>query len=89
MNSFFLLATAVPNTISWGPQVALVMILCNILAIALGKAVIKDVGAGPTFPKPYRAFFGDMGWPALLATTSLGHIIGVGAILGLASTGLL
>ena len=33
--------------------------------------------------------FGGMGWPALLATTSLGHVIGLGAILGLANVGIL
>ncbi|NEP47720.1 MAG: hypothetical protein F6K65_02400 [Moorea sp. SIO3C2] len=34
-------------------------------------------------------FFGGMGFPALLATTSLGHIIGLGTILGLANMGIL
>ena len=79
------LAAAVPSTMEWSPKVAVVMIICNVLAIAIGKATIKDPSAGPALPSP--AMFGGMGLPALLATTSLGHVIGVGAILGLASMG--
>lgn len=79
------LAAAVPSTMEWSPKVAVVMIICNVLAIAIGKATIKDPSAGPALPSP--AMFGGMGFPALLATTSFGHVLGVGAILGLASMG--
>ena len=89
MNTLFLLATDVPHTIEWGPQAAIVMILCNIVAIALGKAFMRDVKAKPTFPSQYQKYFGGMGWPAVLGTTSLGHIFGMGAILGLANLGIL
>lgn len=89
MNTLLLLATQVPNTIEWGPQVAIVMILCNIAAIALGKASMTDVSARPAFPNKYQKYFGGMGWPAFLATTSLGHVLGMGAILGLANIGIL
>lgn len=63
------------------------MVLCNIAAIALGKATMSNPGIGPALPN--AKMFGGMGWPALLATTSLGHVIGFGAILGLASIGIL
>lgn len=89
MNSLLLLATEVPRTVEWGPQVAIVMILCNVAAIAIGKAFMRDVGARPTLPPEVQKFFGGMGWPALLATTSLGHIFGIGTILGLAGFGML
>ena len=82
-----LATTVVPRTVEWGPQVAIVMILCNIGAIAFGKATMRSQTAGPTLPSPQ--FIGGMGLPAVLATTSLGHIIGIGAILGLASMGIL
>ncbi|AFY39147.1 Photosystem I reaction center subunit PsaK [[Leptolyngbya] sp. PCC 7376] len=85
MSLVLTLAAAVPPTLEWSPKVAVVMIICNILAIALGKATIKNPSAGPALPMP--EMFGGMGFPALLATTSLGHVIGVGAILGLASAG--
>ena len=89
MLNLWLMTVSVPTTISWGPQVGIVMILCNVVAIALGKAFMQDVGAQPALPSQYSKYFGGMGWPALLATTSLGHIFGIGAILGLSNIGVL
>ncbi len=74
----------VPNTVEWGPNVAIVMILCNVLAFVIGKQVIQIPDAGPA-----PGMFLGLGLPALLAVTSLGHAIGVGAILGLANIGVL
>lgn len=82
-----LAAATVPNTVSWNPKVAFVMIACNIVAIAIGKFTIKNQNAGPQLPSP--ALFGGMGLPALLGTTSLGHLLGTGVILGLANAGAL
>ena len=48
---------------------------------------MRNQSAGPELPSP--DYFGGMGLPALLATTSLGHILGIGAILGLANMGIL
>jgi photosystem I subunit X len=80
-------ASNVPTTLEWSPKVALVMIICNIIAIAIGKASIQKPSEGPAMPSP--SFFGGFGLPAVLATTSFGHIIGIGVILGLASMGAL
>jgi len=82
-----LLAATVPTTVSWSPKVAFIMIACNIVAIAFGKLTIQNQTAGPSLPSP--ALFGGMGLPALLGTTSLGHLIGAGIILGLANSGAL
>ena len=77
----------VPRTVEWSPMVGAVMVVCNILAIALGKSTMSAASVGPALPN--TKFFGGMGWPALLATTSLGHVIGFGAIIGLANIGVL
>jgi photosystem I subunit X len=82
-----LAAATVPQTVSWSPKVAFVMIACNIAAIAIGKFTIKYKNAGPQLPSP--ALFGGMGLPALLGTTSFGHLLGAGMILGLANAGAL
>lgn len=87
MTYLSLLAAAVPNTPEWSPKVAVVMIICNVIAIAIGKFTIKYPSEGPALPSP--ALFGGMGLPALLGTTSFGHLLGVGAILGLANVGAL
>jgi photosystem I subunit X len=81
------LLAAVPPTPEWSPKIAFVMILCNVLAIAFGKFTIKYQNAGPELPSPN--LFGGFGLPALLATTSFGHIIGAGTILGLTRLGVL
>ncbi len=79
-----LLAIA-PASLSWSPKVALVMIICNVIAIGIGKATIKYPNEGAQLPN--AALFGGMSHASLLATTSLGHIFGIGAILGLAARG--
>jgi photosystem I subunit X len=79
-----LLALA-PASISWSPKVALVMIVCNVIAIAIGKATIKQPNVGLPLPSP--TLFGGFSHGAMLGTLSLGHILGMGAILGLASRG--
>jgi photosystem I subunit 10 len=81
-----LLALA-PATISWSPKVALVMIVCNVIAIAIGKATIKQPNVGLKLPS--ASLFGGFGHGAMLGTTALGHILGMGAIQGLASRGVL
>ena len=86
MTGFYLLAS-VPSTSEWGPATAIIMIACNILAIAIGKLTIRNLSATPALP--YPKFFGGMGYPALLATTSVGHILGFGTIIGLANMGVL
>ena len=76
-----------PATLTWSPKVALVMIICNVIAIGVGKATIKHPNEGAALPNP--SFFGGMGHAALVGATSLGHIIGIGAIQGLAARGIL
>lgn len=81
------LAAAMPHTMVWNVNVGITMVICNIVAIAIGKFSIQQQNAGPQLPM--SMFFGGMGLPALLATTSLGHILGAGVILGLANVGVL
>lgn len=78
-----------PNTPSWSYSVALVMILCNLAVIAIGRFAIQNRGYGPDFPFSKPAILEGFGIPELLATTSLGHIVGAGVILGLGNAGLL
>jgi len=87
MTHFALTTLATASTVEWNVNVGITMIVCNIIAIALGKATMQDIAAGPAMPSPQ--FFGGMGLPAVIATTSFGHVLGIGAILGLASLGVL
>jgi len=65
------------------------MVMCNLFAIAIGYYAIQKRGVGPALPVELPAIFTNFGIPELLATTSFGHIIGAGVILGLANAGLL
>ncbi len=83
LTSTLLAAATAP--LQWSPTVAVIMILCNVLAIAFGKSTIKYPSSEPALPTPQ--FFGGMGLPALLATGAFGHILGAGVILGLHNLG--
>jgi photosystem I subunit 10 len=65
------------------------MIVCNLLAIAIGRYAIQKRGVGPELPVQLPALFIGFGLPELLATASFGHILGAGTILGMRTAGLL
>ncbi|NJR64562.1 MAG: photosystem I reaction center subunit PsaK, partial [Leptolyngbyaceae cyanobacterium CRU_2_3] len=44
------LLAAVPRTLEWSPTVALIMVICNVLAIAFGRATINRPNVGPELP---------------------------------------
>jgi len=70
----------------WSLQIALIMSTCNILSIIIGRYAINVRGLGPSIP---LSSLKGLGLPELLATTSLGHMIGAGTILGLRQIGIL
>lgn len=80
---------AAARTTSWSPSVGLIMVLCNLFAIAIGYYAIQKRGVGPKLPVELPAMFTGFGLPELLATASFGHILGAGMILGLSNAGLL
>ena len=82
-----LLAAAAPATFHWSPKVAVVMIACNVLAYAIARANIAKPNEG--FEIPNSHFFGGMSHASVVAANALGHVLGIGTILGLASRGVL
>jgi len=68
---------------NWSPSVAVVMIVANIIAIAIGKFAIQRPNVGPEVPGL------GLSVPALIGAACFGHILGAGAILGLTNTGAL
>jgi photosystem I subunit 10 len=71
----------------WTPTIGLIMLACNIVAILFGRLTIKYPNVGPNIP--ILSDVAGLSLPALLATTSFGHILGTGVILGLTNTGTL
>nr|YP_009294272.1 photosystem I subunit X [Palmaria palmata]AOM67712.1 photosystem I subunit X [Palmaria palmata] len=85
MNNSFLIALNNSDA-SWSAQVAVIMIISNIFAVGVGRYAIQVRNIGPSIP---IAGLEGFGLTELLATTSLGHVIGAGAILGLRSAGII
>jgi photosystem I subunit X len=81
------LLAVVPRTMEWSPVIGIIMILCNVLAIAFGKFTIKQQSTGPAMPS--SNMFGGFGLGAVLGTTCFGHILGAGVILGLSNLGVI
>lgn len=86
-----LLAVTHKLSVEWSPNVAVVMIICNLVALYLGYFGIKkeNRGKGPALPLSLPALFTGFGATELLAIGSFGHLLGVGMILGMSNSGLL
>ena len=82
-----LLASAAPVTFHWSPKCAVIMILCNVLTYAIARANIAKPNEG--FEIPNSKFYGGLSHASVVGANCLGHIFGIGAILGLASRGVL
>lgn len=82
-------ATVAPRTVEWSPSVGIVMSLCCLFAVAIGRFAIKNRGVGPKLPVAGPALFEGFGLPELLGTMSFGHVLGAGVILGLSNAGVL
>ena len=88
-SSLFLAVSSTPQTVDWSLSVCIIMIFCNLFALVIGRYFIQKPGQGPALPVPKAEVWDTFGVPELLATTSLGHILGAGIILGLANAGVL
>lgn len=80
-----ILLTVAARTVEWSPTVGLIMILCNIAAIAFGKSTIKNPHTGPAAPS--SGLLGGLSLGALVGCLCFGHILGTGTILGLSYIG--
>jgi photosystem I subunit X len=78
------ITASIPN---WTVQVGIIMIFCNLFAFFIGRYAIKNKGQGPNLPASLPDVLQGFGLPELLATTSFGHILGAGMILGLRAAG--
>lgn len=75
------------RSMDWSPTIAIIMVVCNIIAIAIGKFTIQQQNVGPAMPS--SNMFGGFGLGAVLGTTCLGHVLGAGTILGLTNMGII
>lgn len=83
------LQAVAPRATDWSPSVGIVMSVCCLFAVAIGRFAIQKRGVGPGLPVEVPALFNGFGVPELLATMSFGHVLGAGVILGLTNAGVL
>jgi photosystem I subunit X len=81
------LLTILASPQNWSIRVGIIMILCNLFAFFVGRYAIQNKGKGPKLPAELPGIMQGFGVPELLATTSFGHILGAGMILGLRAAG--
>lgn len=79
-----LLAASVARATDWNPTVALIMIACNIAAIAFARFTVQRPNEGGGLPS-----VAGLSLPLLLGGASFGHILGAGVILGLTNMGVI
>jgi photosystem I subunit X len=73
-----LIIAAIPHTEPWGFNTALVMIICNLVAVAIAALNTKLTPRLESF-----------NLSQLVAAMSFGHIVGVGFVLGLTNIGII
>jgi len=81
------LLALLPRTLEWSPTVGIIMLLCNIVAIAIGRFAIQQPNVGPAMPG--AGLFGGLSLAAVIGSASLGHVLGAGVILGLSNLGVI
>jgi photosystem I subunit 10 len=77
-----LLAAAAPRAADWSPTIALIMIACNVLALAFARFTVQRPNEGGGLPS-----IAGFSLPLLLGAASFGHVLGAGVILGLTNIG--
>lgn len=79
----------VADTTTWSFSGSLIMNICIILGIIIARVGIQNKGKGQSLPLLQPILGKNFGLPELLAGISFGHILGVGATLGLTNAGLI
>jgi photosystem I subunit X len=98
MNEYLLnnlIIAAIPHTEPWGFNTALVMIICNLVAVIIGRLAISlresyaKANPGSSVDRSIGTPNLSMNFslPELIASLSFGHIVGVGFVLGLTNIG--
>ncbi|ARV63039.1 photosystem I reaction center subunit PsaK [Nostocales cyanobacterium HT-58-2] len=82
--------STVPNT---GTELnfsgTIIIIASSILALLIIPRVIRYPHVGPKMPLPFPSAFNNPSVGAFLAAMSTGHIVGIGAVLGLTNLGII
>ncbi|MBF2063802.1 MAG: photosystem I reaction center subunit PsaK [Calothrix sp. C42_A2020_038] len=80
----------VPNTgTEWNWTGTPIIIGASLLALLIIPRVIEEPHVGNKMPLPFPSFFNNPSVGTFLAAMATGHIVGIGAVLGLTNLGVI
>ena len=79
----------VPDTVTWNWQGTPIIIGSCLLVLLLAGRTIQYPHVGAKMPLPFPSLFNNPSVGTFLASMSFGHLIGIGAVLGLTNLGVL
>lgn len=86
----FAVQSTVPNSaVEWNWNGSAIIIGASLLALLIIPRVVRYPKVGPKMPLPFPSVFNDPSVGTFLAAMSTGHLIGIGAVLGLTNLGVL
>jgi photosystem I subunit X len=84
-----LIIAAIPHTEPWRLTTAILMIICNLMAIAITFGLVRlRSKIRVANPDDKSILVRDFGLAELVTAMSFGHIMGVGVVLGLTNIGI-
>ncbi len=79
----------VPDTVTWDWNGTPIIIASCLLVLLIASRTIRYPHVGPKMPLPFPALFNNPSVGTFLGSMALGHVIGIGAVLGLTNLGVL
>ncbi|MBV8885223.1 MAG: photosystem I reaction center subunit PsaK [Chroococcidiopsidaceae cyanobacterium CP_BM_RX_35] len=79
----------VPDTPAFTWQEPAIIGVISLLILFIASRTIEQPQVGPKMPLPFPALFNNPSVGTVLASVSLGHVVGVATILGLTNIGAL
>jgi len=81
--------STVPDTVRWSWTGSAIIIGASLVILFIASRTIRFPQVGPKMPLPFPALFNNPSVGTVLGSVSLGHIVGIGIILGLNNLGIL
>lgn len=79
----------VPDTVKWSWTGSAIIIGASLVCLFIIPRTIRFPHVGNKMPLPFPSLFNNPSIGSFLASMSAGHLIGIGAVLGLNNLGLL
>jgi photosystem I subunit X len=86
----FAVQATVPNTgTEWDWTGTIIIVGASLLSLLIIPRVVRYPHVGPKMPLPFPSVFNNPSVGSFLVAMSTGHLIGIGAVLGLTNLGVI